>query len=404
MLRLAVPPRHARVETGAAAPSQPAPPARRPPRRPTRAGWARLPGRAGVPARRSPTGGRPRAVWSALPGEDWPARLAEAVAATVAGGRGALVVVPDARDLDRLDAALTAVLGPGRHVALSADLGPAERYRRLLRGPPRARCAVVVGTRAAAFAPVADLGLVAIWDDGDDLHAEPRAPYPHAREVLLARAQLAGAGALVGGYARTAEAQLLVETGWAQRDRRRPGGGAGARRRAVAPTGDDAELARDPARRHRPAAQRWPGGPPGTRWPAGAPVLVQVPRRGYLPSVACAECRTPARCPHCAGPLALRSAHARRRPAAGAAGRPAAYACPRLRRPAAAGRRWSAPGAPPRSWAGRSRACRCGPPGATACSTDGARPGRRWWWPRRAPSRWPTAATARCCCWTAGRC
>ncbi len=67
------------------------------------------------------------------------------------------------------------------------------------------------------FAPVDRLGLVAIWDDGDDLHAEPRAPYPHAREVLLTRAQLAEAGALVGGHARTAEAQLLVETGWAAR-------------------------------------------------------------------------------------------------------------------------------------------------------------------------------------------
>jgi primosomal protein N' (replication factor Y) len=37
---------------------------------------------------------------------------------------------------------------------------------------------------------------------------------------------------------------------------------------------------------------------------AGAPVLVQVPRRGYVPSLACARCRTPARCGHCSGPLA----------------------------------------------------------------------------------------------------
>jgi primosomal protein N' (replication factor Y) len=32
---------------------------------------------------------------------------------------------------------------------------------------------------------------------------------------------------------------------------------------------------------------------------------VQVPRRGYVPSLACAKCRTPARCRHCNGPLAL---------------------------------------------------------------------------------------------------
>src|SRR6185437_7329215 len=37
----------------------------------------------------------------------------------------------------------------------------------------------------------------------------------------------------------------------------------------------------------------------------GAPVLVQVPRRGYVPSLACGRCRTIARCRHCTGPLAL---------------------------------------------------------------------------------------------------
>ena len=36
-------------------------------------------------------GGRPaRAVWSALPGEDWPARLAEAPRSPLAAGRGAI--------------------------------------------------------------------------------------------------------------------------------------------------------------------------------------------------------------------------------------------------------------------------------------------------------------------------
>src|SRR6202012_5982007 len=38
---------------------------------------------------------------------------------------------------------------------------------------------------------------------------------------------------------------------------------------------------------------------------AGAPVLVQVPRRGYVPSLACGRCRAIARCRHCTGPLSL---------------------------------------------------------------------------------------------------
>ncbi|MFI2278082.1 primosomal protein N' [Catenuloplanes sp. NPDC020197] len=249
-------------------------------------------------------GRAPRAVWSAVPGEDWPRRIAEAAAVTVAAGRGVVAVVPDARDLDRLDAALTDTLGPGRHATLAASLGPAKRYRAFLAGL-RGHVPVVIGTRAASFAPVHDLGLVVIWDDGDDSHAEPRAPYPHAREVLLTRAQLTGAAVLAGGFTRTAEAQQLVETGWAHeltgsRDAIR------ARAPHVAPIGDDPQLARDPAAATaRLPSLAWQAAREALR--AGAPVLVQVPRRGYLPSVACATCREPARCAHCQGPLELRS-------------------------------------------------------------------------------------------------
>ncbi|RAO53093.1 putative primosomal protein N' [Micromonospora saelicesensis] len=320
VLRLAVPPRHARVEKEPHD-EQPSPAA------PTEAvdprGWRDYP--TGPALLRALTDGRaPRAVWSALPGEDWAARYADAVAATVAGGRGAVVVVPDARDLDRLDAALTGVLGPGRHVSLSAALGPARRYRAFL-AARRGQVPVVIGTRAAMFAPVARLGLVAVWDDGDDLHSEPRAPYPHARDVLLTRAHLAEAGALVGGYARTAEAQLLVETGWAPEvvaDRAT----VRARIPAIAPTGDDPQLARDPgAATARLPSLAWTAARDALR--QDLPVLVQVPRRGYLPSISCAECRTPARCAHCAGPLALPSAGGT--PACRWCARvAAAYACP----------------------------------------------------------------------------
>ncbi|MCW2139295.1 replication restart DNA helicase PriA [Actinoplanes cyaneus] len=251
--------------------------------------------------------GRPaRAVWSALPGEDWPARIAEAAAATVRGGRGVVIVVADARDLDRVDRALGAVLGEGRHVALNAALGPAERYRRFL-AASRHQVPVVAGTRAAMWAPARDLGLVVIWDDGDDLHAEPRSPYPHAREVLLTRSQLADSAALVGGFARTGEGQLLLETGWA-REIVAERGVLRRRQPAISPTGDDPQLARDPgAVTARLPSLAWLTAKQALE--AGHPVLVQVPRRGYLPSVACAECRTPARCPHCSGPLGLQGAH-----------------------------------------------------------------------------------------------
>ncbi|MEU8330860.1 primosome assembly protein PriA [Micromonospora sp. NPDC048839] len=343
-------------------------------------GWRDYP--TGPALLRALTDGRaPRAVWSALPGEDWAARYADAVAATVAGGRGAVVVVPDARDLDRLDAALTGVLGPGRHVSLSAALGPARRYRAFL-AARRGQVPVVIGTRAAMFAPVDRLGLVAIWDDGDDLHSEPRSPYPHARDVLLTRVQLAEAGALVGGYARTAEAQLLLETGWAREvvaDRAT----VRARIPAIAPTGDDPQLARDPgAATARLPSLAWTAARDALR--QDLPVLVQVPRRGYLPSISCAECRTPARCEHCSGPLALPSAGGT--PACRWCARvAAAYACPecggRRLRAAVTGARRTAeelgrafPGVPVRT-SGREEVLTDVPGGAAlVVTTPGAEP------------------------------
>src|SRR5262249_21277934 len=118
---------------------------------------------------------------------------------------------------------------------------------------------------------------------------------------LLTRAQRAGAAALLGGYARSAEAQQLLDTGWAK-EVVAPRETVRSRAPAVTPTADDP--------RDQSAAR-----PPSLAWraardalAAGAPVLVQVPRRGYLPAVACADCRTPARCPHCHGPLALPAA------------------------------------------------------------------------------------------------
>ena len=261
--------------------------------------WARY--RAGPSFLAALEAGRsPRAVWSALPGLSWPAEIACAVAAGAKSGRGALIVVPDARDLRLVDAALASQLGPDRHVVLSASLGPAERYRRWL-AVARADVNVVAGTRSAMFAPVADLGLVVLWDEGDDLHAEPRAPYPHAREVLALRAYRAHCAALIGGFARTAEAALLIRTGWARplaadRDVVRHVAPA------VQPAGAEAELARDEAAR----SARLPSIALRTARAAltTGPVLFQVPRRGYLAAVACERCHTQARC-GCGGPAEL---------------------------------------------------------------------------------------------------
>ncbi|MCQ6272852.1 primosomal protein N' [Pseudarthrobacter sp. R1] len=252
-------------------------------------------------------GGSPRAVLNPLQGygpAGWPQLLAQAIAAAHASGRGTVVVVPDNRDLDRLEEAVGALL-PERAVArLTAEDGPTPRYQnflRILAGTAR----VAIGTRSAAYAPVKDLGLVVCWDDGDDLHIEQRAPYAHAREVLLLRAEQSGAACLLAAHSRSTEVQRLTETGWAlpvEADRTL------VRRTVprVVNTADSFEQERDPLARIARL--------PGTAWRAAkeglerGPVLVQVARAGYAPSLVCDHCREPARCAACQGPLAVAGA------------------------------------------------------------------------------------------------
>ncbi|TVL93204.1 primosomal protein N' [Streptomyces sp. SAJ15] len=291
VLQLAIPPRNGKAE------SQPSPPPAAPPSRPPVGSWSRYPAGPGFLDALA-RDGAPRAVWTALPGPHWPHELATAIATTLASGRGALAVLPDGRSAARVDAALTALLGEGHHTLLVADSGPQERYRRWLavsRGSVRA----VVGTRAAMFAPVRDLGLVAIWDDGSSSHSDTNAPQPHARDVLLLRAVHERAGFLAGDLGRTVEAAQLVDNGWAlplEADREQV--------RAAAPlirTVSDTEQARDPAARAaRLPSLAWQTVRDGL---SRGPVLVQVPRRGYVPRLACERCREPARCGHCSGPL-----------------------------------------------------------------------------------------------------
>ena len=325
VLRLAVPQRHAATETAAAkrgaarraaASGEPGGAACLLPPRPDAGPWSRY--RAGPSFLAAVAAGRPaRAAWTALPGAAWPQEIARAAVTAASAGRGSVIVVPDARDLARLDEALAALvpavhqaaplptpapaagetIQPAGYVTLTADLGPAERYRRWL-AALHGEALIVAGTRAAMFAPVRDLGLVVLWDDGDDLHAEPRAPYPNAREVLALRAHRAGAAALIGGFARTTELTQLVQAGWARElvpDRQMLRSTAPR----VRPAADDRELPRDEAA----TTARLPSLALRTAREAlrDGPVLVQVPRRGYLAGIACARCRAQARCTRQAG-------------------------------------------------------------------------------------------------------
>ncbi|HEY3142344.1 MAG TPA: hypothetical protein VGJ86_14495 [Acidimicrobiales bacterium] len=143
-----------------------------------------------VAALPSPAGtyGRPAAPADPL--------LVEALAA----GQAMLRLAPAADVLPLCLAAAargnTLVLCPGAGLARSIGMG-LRRAGVTVAFHPRdwaqgAAGATVVGTRAAAWAPIADLAAVVVLDEHDEGHAQEQTPTWHARDVAIERARRAG--------------------------------------------------------------------------------------------------------------------------------------------------------------------------------------------------------------------
>jgi primosomal protein N' (replication factor Y) len=228
---------------------------------------------------------------------EWAVTIAALAVQSVAVGASAILAVPDYRDQRQLTAALADVLPSERIVHLDARQSNPERYRAVLECLGEDALAIV-GNRSVVYAPAARLGLIAVWDDGDPLHAEPLSPYVHTRDAALVRQEQQGCALVFAGHSRSADVERLVELGWLAE---------ALPVRAVLPhvvptvqqQSDDrlAAQARIPSSAWRAAREAL----------ANGPVLVQVARPGYAPRLACATCGQSARCSYCEGPLATKT-------------------------------------------------------------------------------------------------
>ena len=223
----------------------------------------------------------------------WAATLAQAAAHALAADRSALLIVPDYRDQAQLEAALAASVDPRRVLRTDARQSGGDRYRAFLDATrPDAR--IIIGNRSTVYSPAARLGLIAIWDDGDPLLAEPLAPGVHPRDAALIRQEQSGAALLFLAHTRSVEVQRLVEIGWVHEVP-----AAKHVRPRVIPT--EHQASPEPGSARIPTAA-WRQAQDAVR---EGPVLVQVARPGNAPLLACDRCREPARCAACGGGLAV---------------------------------------------------------------------------------------------------
>jgi len=139
----------------------------------------------------------------------WMAEFVGAAKSTINGGQSVLLLVPEISDVDALVRVCErAGLSP---VAMTPDLKRSERFKAFhsLLGAT----AVVVGTRSAIYAPVANLGLICLADDLDDSWREQGSPNTHTRELALMRAGDTVSLLFASPY-RSLELQRLVEIGY----------------------------------------------------------------------------------------------------------------------------------------------------------------------------------------------
>jgi primosomal protein N' (replication factor Y) len=229
--------------------------------------------------------GRGTFVFRPLPGDESSACI-QAVASCLAGGRDALVLVPEAEPLPATARSVADAFGGRALVFVGGNRR--ERYRdwlELLGG----RFRVVVGTRPAIFAPLRRLGLVWVNREAHPGHREDRVPYYSVREVAAARARLEGAVCVLAGHSPSAWSAALADRGRAAVVRP-----ARQREREAAPV---VETVR-PQDEDRSARL-------GRLLAESSGAFLLVSRRGYGVARVCRACGEPARCARCGGPITM---------------------------------------------------------------------------------------------------
>ena len=209
-------------------------------------------------------------------------------------GRSAILLVPEigltpavAADLHQIFGDEVAIL----HSALS-DKERAEQWHRIKRGDAR----MVVGTRSAVFAPVADLALIIVDEEHDSSYKQEETPRYHARDVAVVRAKMSNAVVVLGSATPSLESYynakknkyVLVELPDRVEQRPLPEVEIVDMRVEFQETGHEQVISRKLAAEIKERIEK------------KEQVMVLLNRRGYSPVVLCRTCGKKLECKNCA--------------------------------------------------------------------------------------------------------
>jgi primosomal protein N' (replication factor Y) (superfamily II helicase) len=214
--------------------------------------------------------------------------------AVLEAGRSAILLVPEigltpavAADLHQIFGNQVAIL----HSALSSK-ERARQWHRIQNGETR----MVVGTRSAVFAPVADLALIIVDEEHDASYKQEETPRYHARDVAVMRAKMANAVVVLGSATPSLESYFnatknkyaLIELPDRVEQRPLPEVEIVDTRREFEETGHEQVISRKLAAEIKDRLER------------KEQAMVLLNRRGYSPVVLCRTCGKTLECQNCA--------------------------------------------------------------------------------------------------------
>ncbi len=222
-----------------------------------------------------------------------------AMRSVLEAGRSAILLVPEigltpavAADLHQIFGDEVAIL----HSALS-DRERAEQWHRIKRGEAR----MVVGTRSAVFAPVADLALIIVDEEHDPSYKQEETPRYHARDVAVMRAKMSSATVVLGSATPSLESYFnakknkyaLIELPDRVERRPLPEVEIIDMRQEFQETGHEQVISRKLATEIKERMDR------------REQVMVLLNRRGYSPVALCRTCGKKLECSNCAISMTL---------------------------------------------------------------------------------------------------
>ena len=222
--------------------------------------------------------------------------IIESIKKIIDQGKQSLILFPNIYLVEEFKNSLVSKYPDVKVQVLSAEQEPSVRYKSFLEILGN-NADVVIGTRNAIFAPLQNLGLIAIWDDADENYFSQQSPYWNAREVAILRAKLNECNFISFGNSESVAINQLIKDQVMERKTF-----ANNESKDFWPqvfTLDNSTS--DPLERTKRIPNKaWEIVKEGLKT---GNVLVQVPRLGYSSNLQCSSCRESARCNGCSGPL-----------------------------------------------------------------------------------------------------